>query len=300
MAKELMKITEKYDHIASECVCCGDKDLKRSPAVLMPFISHRVYEWQPVRIDNSWGLQTIPLGNAYALCNSLLCSNCGLLFLDIRFSDLEMGRLYKNYRDDAYTTLRERYEPGYSARNKVLAQGVNYLQKVEAFLTPHLPNKLRVLDWGGDSGINTPFKANEANEIHIYDISGVETTDRLRKVSKETAFNFKYDLIVCINVLEHIPYPRQILSEIKVMMSLGSVLYIEVPLENHVKEFSDMETRLEKKRHWHEHINFFSENALHRLVLNLGLQILSFKIENVNQNSKAYSIFMLACSLPNY
>ncbi len=178
----------------------------------MPFISHRVYNWEPALIDNNWGLQTIPLGHAYALCNSLLCIKCGLLFLDIRFSELEMGRLYKNYRDDSYSNLREHYEPSYRVRNEGLIQGVNYLKEVEAFLKPHLPDTLRVLDWGGDSGINTPFKERKDNEIHIYDISGIEVTERFRKVSIETAKLFSYDLIVCGNVLEHIPYPIHILS----------------------------------------------------------------------------------------
>ena len=292
-----MEITSHYDHIATECVCCSGKHLMRSQAILMPFISHRVYNWEPALIDNSWGLQTIPLGYAYALCNSLLCSKCGLLFLDIRFSELEMARLYKNYRDEAYSTLRELYEPGYRLRNEGLIQGVNYLQEVEEFLRPYLPNTLRVLDWGGDSGINTPFKEGEDNEIHIYDISGIEAIEKFHKVSIETAKHFKYDLIVCSNVLEHIPYPSQMLSEIKTMMSDGSVLYIEVPLENHVKEFSDTRLLLEKKRHWHEHINFFSENALRMLVFNLGFEMLSFEIKIFKQNNKLYNIFMLACRL---
>jgi SAM-dependent methyltransferase len=152
-----------------------------------------------------------------------------------------------------------------------------------------------VLDWGGDSGINTPFKGGKDNEIHIYDISGNEVNQKFRKVSIETAEHFKYDLIVCSNVLEHIPYPSQMLSEIKRMMSDGSILYIEVPLENHVKEFSSTRLLLEKKRHWHEHINFFSENALRILVFNLGFEIISFEIKIFNQNNKLYNIFMLAC-----
>lgn len=292
-----MEKIRNYDHIATECVCCGDKILLKSAAILMPFISHRVYNWEPVLIDHTWGLQTIKLGHAYALCNSLLCGKCGLLFLDIRFSELEMERLYKNYRDDSYVNLREHYEPGYRVRNEGLLKGINYLNDVEAFLKPHLPDTLRVLDWGGDSGINTPFKESKDNEIHIYDISGIQVNDRFRKVSLDIAKIFNYDLIVCSNVLEHVPYPVHVLSEIKSMMAPLSVLYIEVPLENHVKEFLDKGLMLEKKRHWHEHINFFSEDALKALVSNIGFNLLSFKIQTIKQNNKPFSIFMLACSL---
>ena len=86
--------TDGYDHVASHCVCCGGADLQRSPAVLMPFIAHRIYQWEPVLIDESWGLQTISDGHAYSLCHSLLCLDCHLLFLDIRFSNAESSRLY--------------------------------------------------------------------------------------------------------------------------------------------------------------------------------------------------------------
>lgn len=260
----------------------------------MPFISHRVYQWEPVSIDASWALQTIPSGQAYALCNSLLCCRCGLLFLDIRFSDLEMERLYKNYRDEVYVTLRERYEPGYRLRNEDLLQGINYLNDIEDFLKPHLPQSLRILDWGGDTGVNTPFKDDDANEIHIYDISGIETNGKFRKVSKDTASSFTYDLIVCSNVLEHVSFPSQVLSEIKELMSQTTILYIEVPLEKHVKDFQDGKSLLERKKHWHEHINFFTQTSLFTLVSNMGFKNLSFKIFREEEPS---SNFMLACSL---
>lgn len=289
-----LEITHVYDHVASACVCCGNVQLKRSPAVLMPFISHRVYQWEPIQIDKSWGLKTIQKGQAYALCNSLLCTQCGLLFLDIRFGQLEMERLYKNYRDESYVRLREHYEPGYRERNEDLLKGISYLQEIESFLQPHLPDKLRVLDWGGDVGTNTPFKYSDACDIFIYDISGIETNGSFKKVSKITASNYRYDLIVCSNVLEHVPFPEQVLREIKLMMTSSTVLYIEVPFEKHVKESIDGNSLLEGKKHWHEHINFFTQKALFTLVSSVGLSTLSFQIIF---EEEPHSIFMLACSL---
>lgn len=61
-------------------------------AILMPFISHRVFNWRPVIIDDSWGLNTIPKGTLYSICNTLCCGDCGLIFLDLRFSDSEMTK----------------------------------------------------------------------------------------------------------------------------------------------------------------------------------------------------------------
>jgi SAM-dependent methyltransferase len=286
---------EEYQHTATSCVCCGSEQLSRSPAILMPFLAHRIYGWEPVQIDESWGLRTIPQGIAYSLCNSLLCEQCGLLFLDIRFSDSEMMRLYENYRDNEYTLLREKYEPGYTERNEALLEGMSYIGDVESFLQPYLPKTIRVLDWGGDTGVNTPFKESASNTIHIYDISGVETFGLFPKVSKQTAAKNDYDLIVCSNVLEHVPLPRKVLREIKAIMRPTTILYVEVPLENLAKEYLDGVKLLEKKRHWHEHINFFNQGALEALMASVGLSLLSIVSHDIQIESKSYTVFMLAC-----
>jgi hypothetical protein len=64
----------------------------------MPFVAHRVFGWEPVEITEDWGLKTINNGMAYSVRNSLLCDNCGHLFLDIRFNESEMNSLYEGYR----------------------------------------------------------------------------------------------------------------------------------------------------------------------------------------------------------
>ena len=62
------------------------KKLKNSPAVLMPFVAERVFNWKQIKIDKTWGLNTIQNGQTYSICNTLLCSKCNFVFLDIRFS----------------------------------------------------------------------------------------------------------------------------------------------------------------------------------------------------------------------
>ena len=144
--------------IANSCVCCGEKNLNKSPAILMPFISERVFDWTPVEINEDWGLRTVKSGMAYSICHSLQCTNCHHLFLDIRFGNIEMDRLYHEYRKEEYVELREKYEPGYKLKNSELSEGYNYISDIEKFIQPHLIAKqLRILDWGGDSGKNTPL-----------------------------------------------------------------------------------------------------------------------------------------------
>ncbi len=281
--------------IAKECVCCGGKNLKSSTAILMPFISHRVFNWRPVRIDESWGLRTIQAGVAYAVCNSLLCSSCHHLFLDMRFNDEEMKNLYQGYRETEYIEIRDHYEPGYKAKNEQLHKGYNYIDKIEEFLTPYVNQESKILDWGGDSGINTPFK--QKNEvIHIYDISDREVIEGAKRVSKNEIEGKKYDLLICSNVLEHTPYPIEVLKEVCQYMSEKSTLYIEVPYENLVRTTEAKDQLHLNKKHWHEHINFYNENSMKKLVESSGMKVVNIRALPITGETSAF-VFQVACQL---
>lgn len=284
------------ERISSYCVCCGSKSLKKSPAVLMPFIAHRAFGWEPAVIDESWGLKTIKLGNAYTVCNTLFCNECGFLFLDIRFSNYELESLYIGYREKEYTELRDRYEPGYIIRNKGLLSGISYLDDVEAFLKPMLNFPTRILDWGGDTGKNTPFKKNQCL-FHIYDISNITPIQGAESVTKEKAYNTDYDVIICSNVLEHVPYPSELLIEMKLAMRKNTILYLEMPYEEIMRVAKDDSTIMTKKKHWHEHINFFSEKSIRNLIQLCGLKVVALRDLNAQGGGNSNHLFQVACQL---
>lgn len=292
--EECLSFNLKKERIATQCVCCGSKNLKSSPAVLMPFVAHRTFGWEPVVIDESWGLTTIKAGNAYSICKSLYCNDCGFLFLDIRFSESELSNLYRDYRGEEYNALRESYEPGYTERNDSLNAGIGYVGDIEKFLQPHLNLPITILDWGGDTGKNTPFK-NKNKTFDIYDISNKDVIDGARIVTKNEAQSKKYKLVVCSNVLEHVPYPSALLADITKTMVKESVLYIEVPLESIVLS-NNCDLHLLKK-HWHEHINFYSEKSLRLLVKNVGLEVIDLKRLQATDGGKSSFLFQVACRL---
>jgi hypothetical protein len=287
-------INLKRERIATQCVCCGSKNLKSSPAILMPFVAHRTFGWEPVTVNESWGLSTIKNGHAYSICKSLYCGDCGLLFLDMRFTETELSNLYNDYRGSEYNSLRESYEQGYTLRNDSLNAGIGYIQDIENFLQPHLSFPISILDWGGDTGKNTPFK-NKNEALDIYDISNKEAIEGARIVSKSEAHSKKYKLIVCRGVLEHVPYPSDLLFDIIKAMDKKTVLYIEVPLENMVLN-NKCDLHLLKK-HWHEHINFYSEKSLYSLVRTVGLEVKDFKILHALDGGHPSCFFQVACKL---
>lgn len=284
----------RRERIATQCVCCGAEHLESSPAVLMPFVAHRVFGWTPVEIDESWGLRTVRSGMAYSVCNTRRCRVCNHLFCDIRFSETEMANLYDRYREEAYTSLRDHYEPGYAARNKVLNEAAPYLAEIERFVIPFVQQPLTVLDWGGDTGINTPFREKGA-EIDIYDISNKSVLAGVRAVDRATALSKHYALVVCSMVLEHIPFPSDILLDTRNVMDGRSVLYIEVPYEEVVR--TSIPLTSSAKKHWHEHINFYSLRSLACLVQNCGFEVLATNVVDVSVAGSSAHVLQMACKL---
>lgn len=258
--------------LAEECVCCGSRDLATSPAVLMPFVAKRVLGHDPLEINESWGLRDLRQGTAYTLCNSMQCRECGTLFLDYRFTDEQIAALYAGYRDAAYTQQRDRYEPGYAAEMaQDYAHRHAYIAGVEAWLASHLQACPRVLDWGGGDGANTPFLGK--GTIHVHDISGVPVVAGAEQVGVDRAAQCDYDLVTCCQVLEHAPSPLDLIGEIASRLSQRTLLYIEVPQEQLMREHPGNMDLAKLKRHWHEHVNFFTETGLRRLLDRAGLQL---------------------------
>lgn len=260
------------ERIAQQCICCSSTELARSPAVLMPFVAKRVFGHEPVQITAEWGLRDLQPGMAYTLCTSLQCQHCGVLFLDYRFSDAEMMRLYQGYRDERYNRERQFFEPGYAITSQHYQGRAAYLADVEGWLEPRVPGNPAVLDWGGDSGINTPL-LGRSQFTHVYDISSVAPIAGVQAVDLETARRHRYDLVTCSQVLEHVAYPYEILAQIAEFMGDETLLYLEVPREPLMRAHPDSKQLAPLKRHWHEHINFFTEQSLRELVSRSGLQV---------------------------
>lgn len=262
-----------------------------APAILMPFVAHRAFGWQPALIDESWGLRSIPSGIAYSVCRTLECRHCDLLFCDIRFTPEEMARIYFDYRGDDYARLREKYEPGYYERNSRLNERAEYIDLVEQFLVPYCGANPILLDWGGDTGVNSPFRTS-GGDVCVYDISEKSTLPGVRSLALEELSGMSFDLIVCSNLLEHVPFPGDVLGQMRELMVPSTTLYIEVPCERLVLD--GKAPFVEKKRHWHEHINFFSQRTLEVLLARYGMEPLSLRCAQVNGPEGPTSIWQVA------
>lgn len=282
------------ERIARHCICCGGSDLKTSPAVLMPFVAKRVFGHEPVMITSEWGIRDLQLGMAYSICNSMQCGSCGVMFLDLRFSELEMSKLYEHYRDEEYTRLRDLYEPGYRATSEFYSGRSSYIGTIEAFLSPRVSATQVILDWGGDDGVNTPLKST-ARTVHIYDISNKPALPGATAVDMATVRSTNYDLIVCSQVLEHVPFPKALLGEIVSVMRPATQLYLEVPYEALMRTHAGSKEIHKAKRHWHEHINFFSEESLLSMLDQAGLQLLEMRALPISLGWRDGCVISILC-----
>jgi hypothetical protein len=263
--------------IATRCPCCAGKDLARSPAVLMPFVANRAFGWTPVEILPEWGFRHLKPGMAYPLCNSMQCQACGFLFLDIRFDDQEMERLYGNFWSDDYARQRDAFEPGYADLYAAIKAYVPDTTDMERVLSGYVKAAPRVLDWGGSGGANTPFRTS-ASQVDVYDLSDKPAAPGVRRVDLGQASTNRYDLVVQCHVLEHVPSPETLVRPAMNLLDEDGILYAEVPFEPVIAASSGARDLAAKKRHWHEHINFFTEDALCALLERCGGEVLGSQV----------------------
>jgi len=84
-----------------------------------------------------------------------------------------------------------------------------------------------------------------------------------------------YDIISAINVLEHVPNPKEIIEELKSHLSPGGVLVIQVP-----NDFSQLQeivkTKAMGREYWvsaPDHINYFNFDSLVSLLQKCGMEV---------------------------
>jgi hypothetical protein len=95
-------------------------------------------------------------------------------------------------------------------------------------------------------------------------------------------------------VIEHVPYPHETLLDIRQAMRGKGLLYLEVPFEDVMHGACAGASA--RKRHWHEHINFFSEESLARLADNCGFRPVAWNTLQVTTAGKTAAAFQVLLS----
>ena len=181
-------------YIMKTCGACGSEKITKSPAILAPFIADRVFDWAPIEITAEWGLRSINSGFAQCRVNSVGCYDCASIFLDLRFDNEEVQRLYHDYRGHEYTSCRIKHEPDYKTKSEQFNFRYPYILGAESWIKSYISPK-SVLDWGGGNGFNSMFKY-AGNESYVHDVSGVSIGSGIKSFSNHDC-DVVFDLVTC-------------------------------------------------------------------------------------------------------
>lgn len=206
----------------------------------------------------------------------LRCNNCGLIFAEIDESVELYTDRYICMVDEGY--IKE--EPGRRAASRKI------LSRIERY-----KKKGRLLDIGCTTG----FLLDEARK-RGWKTSGVEISswasryagekyglDVINGSLKKASFpDRSFDVIVMLDVLEHLPNPKETLLEIRRVLKDSGILYISTP------DISSFMSRLLKARWWgisKFHLYYFS-----RLTLDKMLDASGFKVKRYNSHIRIFSL----------
>lgn len=271
-------------NLAHSCIACGSENITKTFSTFNSFVSHLVMEYPMQRLLIG-GVEIQPV----LPTNTLHCNDCAMTFSQVRFGDEEMERMYSGYRGERYCAVRERYEPGYAALNGRIGNDPIEINSRANQMTQFISDAIifsdvkTVLDYGGDRGQHIPpcFDGGLRYVYEPFDGTTMEGAVKLKSINTMT-----FDFVMCCNVLEHIPYPKQTLEIIKSACHAGTKIFIDVPLEAYNGG----------PWCWQEHINLFSVDGLQKLMKQSGFEVLKSGVVDLELGWSAPSkaIYFLA------
>ena len=248
------------------------------------------------------------------------CANCGHRNYSMSYTQDECKKIYGNYREISYFSIRNKHEPWYSQKvNSGIGNDPIEVESrrlhLEKFLgEDKLGEIVSALDWGGDKG---QFMPPGIPNRYVYEISNVKMIDGVTRIGAlDSLRDLKIDLTLNCHVLEHYPEPIHAISELG--SSNAKWYYFEVPFEsyripNHYRgrkyksylklivknkltlrliDFYTTAFRIFFKGapplgaiKQHEHIQFFTEKSLRCLIQKSGYTVLKTKIYSINSRS---------------
>jgi len=289
------------------CLCCGSNHLTQIPALIAPFLSFYA------------------LGGGDKNCNLLICTECQFRFFDVRPDTEEVTRLYANYRGERYFEERHRHEFWYSrAINDGIGSDQHEIQLRKDSLAAFLgksrdTSSIRsVLDYGGDRGQFIPDQLG--SERFVYEISDAVPVEGVSRIESEAELAARrYDLVMICGVLEHMSDPAEALRTAKPLVAPErGLVYIEVPFERpslalvprntlyraylnalqrtgRLLELVDfLSTAFKLKLNFvppfgfikmHEHVNFFSQQAMAALVERNGFSVIASEVRGYHTHA---------------
>lgn len=207
-----------------------------------------------------------------------VCKDCSFVGPSQVYPFDQLVGLYRDYRSDSYNRDRCAVEPSYQAIMHLVGRCQeeidSRMNNLDNIIDSHVNcNSIQtVLDWGGGEGRFVPTSLR-SKSVTVLDYSTEELADpkflRLDKLDSDQ----KYDYIQICHVLEHVSEPRSLMIEVVSHLNRGGCVYVELPQDRSGEDLQSFVSRPFDMHHGiHEHINLYSQMALEKLGLSIGLR----------------------------
>jgi hypothetical protein len=280
----------KADEARFSCPACGSSDtVLFCSAVVSPWVSQLARERNPSALEIRE------------------CDICATVFSDCGYSPKVMAALYKKYRGEEYQNIRQCWEPGYTKElNSALNGSSRWMELRQQDILKSISkagiNSATIetcVDYGGGHGGVMP---NFLKRFVFEENSQVRERENLKILRHWSEVGeLRPDLVMCCGVLEHVNNPKELINQIKT--SGAKYYYFEVPagrparrvgifaskivleliarsnllwrvIQTFERNFGDKKLRKYFPFRISEHLQFFSETGLQKLIENSGLKVM--------------------------
>lgn len=261
------------------------------------------------------------LGIRKGTSNYYVCCSCTAGYFSYRYNDVEMSKIYIDYRGPRYLNIRSKWEPWYSQNYNENHNSNDWIQSRKDSLSSFLEDNGihscdSIVDVGGDQGQYIP---DITKKKIVFDISDKLSVEGIQKISKFDELPTS-DLIIYAHVLEHVVDP---VYELKKLLQKSKNVYVEVPsgvpvinkyrtskYRHLIHLLASYNTKLwgkfsqpaagrkvsyKKQLTQSEHLNFFNEQAMKvlalRLDVNLVLRKSTISTPDLNQSEVLQCLF---------
>lgn len=206
------------------------------------------------------------------------CRSCGLVIQDVKWASKEIERYYNDEYHKTNSLDAERELPPEEHFNNRIKTIQPIVDEIHRFLRPGM----KVLEIGCGAG-----ELLHSIKPHVGEVVGIEMSKRFvdfmnknlgieaytEDVNKMDFGTRKFDFIILIATLDHLPNPSETLKTIKRIISETGIIYIELPnLNEALNIYLPEESRKAyNKFFWHKaHFFYFTRETLTRLMEKAG------------------------------